>query len=76
MLDRTRTLWKKQHDLVGDQVALFSAVADAVEANSVLYPGSYVDLTPAFIWPSVTFVDVDRRANQFFSDRDGVQRRA
>jgi hypothetical protein len=76
MLDRTRALWKKQHDLVGDRVALFSAVADAVEANSVLYAGSYVDLTPAFIWPSVTFVDVDRRANQFFSDRDGVQRRA
>ncbi len=73
MLDRTRALWTKQHDLVGDRFALFAAVADAVEANSVLYPGSYVDLTPAFIWPSVTFVDVDRRANQFFSDRDGVR---
>lgn len=73
MLDRTRALWTKQHDLVGDRFALFSAVADAVEANSVLYPGSYVDLTPAFIWPSVTFVDVDRRAHQFFSDRDGVR---
>ena len=73
MLDRTRALWTKQHDSVGDRIQLFSAVADAVEVSSVLYPGSYVDLTPAFIWPSVTFVDVDRRANQFFSDRDGIR---
>jgi len=70
--DRTRDLWIKQHQSVGDRHQLFAAVADAVQATTVLYPGSYVDLTPAFIWPSVTFVDVDRRANQFFSDPDGI----
>lgn len=59
MLDRTRTPWMKQHGLVGDRLQLSSAVASAVEARSGRYPGSYVDSTPAFVWPSVAFVDVD-----------------
>jgi len=45
---------------------------NAVDAKTVLYPGSYVDIAPSFIWPSVTYVDVDRRAQQFFADGDGV----
>ena len=73
MLGRTRDLWERQTRLVGDRRPLFSAVADAVEAVTVLYPGSYVDLTPSFVWPSVTYVDVDRRANRFFGDTDGVR---
>ena len=72
MLDRTRELWKKQNQSVGDRQRLFAAVADVVDAVTVLYPGSYVDVSPAFVWPSVTFVDVDRRANRFFADADGV----
>jgi len=72
VLDRTRKLWDKQFGSVGDRRPLFDAVADAVEATSVLYPGSYVDLTPAFVWPEVTFLDVDRRARQFFADAEGV----
>lgn len=72
MLDRTRTLWEKQERSVGPRGPLFGAVADAIEVADALYPGSYVDLEPSFVWPSVTYVDVDRRANQFFGDRDGV----
>lgn len=72
VLARTRTLWKKQTRLVGDRRAHFDAVADVVDAESVLYPGSYVDLTPSLTWPSVTYVDVDRRAAQFFADTEGV----
>ena len=73
VLDRTRALWAKQDQPAGDRHRLFDAVANAVDATTVLYPGSYVDLAPAFVWPSVTFVDVDRRANQFFADVDGVR---
>ncbi len=72
MLDRTRKLWDKQDQHVGDRHRLFAAVAAAVEAATVLYPGSYVDVAPSFVWPSVTYVDVDRRAEQFFADQDGV----
>lgn len=74
MLEQTRQLWEKQDQAVGDRQPLFAAVADVVGALNVLYPGSYVDLAPSFIWPSVTYVDVDRRAKKFFSDEEGVQR--
>jgi hypothetical protein len=58
---------------VGDRRGLFATVADAVDVATVLYPGSYIDITPSLIWPSVTYVDVDRRANQLFTDESGVQ---
>ncbi len=73
VLDRTRGLWEKQDQHVGDRQRLFTAVAQTVDASNVLYPGSYVDLAPSFVWPSVTYVDIDRRATQFFSDGDGIQ---
>lgn len=75
MLDRTRTLWEKQDGAVGDRRPLYAAVAEAVEAATVLYPGSYVDLAPSWSWPSVTYVDVDRRANQFLHRRFLVPKR-
>lgn len=52
MLDRTRDLWNKQHQLVGDRIQLFTAVAQAVEATTVLYPGSYVDLPSSSSTPT------------------------
>ena len=73
MLERTRKLWSKQDQHQGDRQRLFTAVADAVDAEQVLYAGSYVDLAPSFCWPSVTYVDVDKRANQFFADTDGIE---
>jgi hypothetical protein len=62
----------KQDQHVGDRRRLFDAVAAAVDAGRVLYPGSFVDLAPSFVWKSVTYVDLDRRARQFFADDDGI----
>lgn len=79
MLERTARLWEKQDRAVGDRYGLFSAVDQALTIGSraavetVLYAGSYVDIAPSFVWPTVTYVDVDRRANQFFGDTDGVR---
>ena len=73
MLERTRRLWEKQDQHGGDRHRLFTAIGEALEVSTVLYPGSYVDLAPSFVWPSVTYVDVDRRAGQFFGDENGVQ---
>jgi len=38
----------------------------------VLYPGSYVDIGASMAFSSVTYVDVDNRAAQFFEDAEGV----
>ena len=73
MQERTRRLWEKQDQHGGDRLRLFTAVADALDVATVLYPGSYVDLAPSFVWPSVAYVDIDRRAGQFFGDESGVQ---
>lgn len=72
MRQRTAELWAKQDRPAGDRWRLFRAVAEAVDAVEVLYPGSYVDVAPSFVWPAVTYVDLDRRAAKFFDDRAGV----
>ena len=47
-------------------------MADFADLRTVLYPGSWVDVTASFVWPEVTYLDSDRRARQFFDDVDGV----
>ena len=73
MQERTRRLWEKQDQHRGDRHRLFTTVAAALDAERVLYPGSYVDVAPSFVWSSVTYVDIDRRATQFFADEPGVR---
>ncbi len=73
MLSRTQKLWDKQNQHEGDRWRFFRAVASEVSARSVLYPGSYVDVSASFVFPSVTYVDVDRRAAAFFGDAQGVR---
>lgn len=66
-------MWEQQDRHRGDRLRLFMAVAAAIDVERVLYPGSYVDIAPSFVWPVVTYVDTDRRAGQFFGDQVGVQ---
>lgn len=66
-------MWEKQDQHVGDRHRLFTAVKRSVDATRVLYPGSFVDVAASFVWPSVTYVDIDRRTRQFFDDTEGVR---
>ena len=70
---RTGELWAKQDQHEGDRWRLFRAVGGVVDAERVLYPGSYVDVAPSFVFGAVTYVDVDRRAARFFADEAGVR---
>ncbi len=65
-------MWAKQDHHRGDRWRLFAAVESAIEATTVLYPGSYVDIAPSFVFDSVTYVDVDKRTPRFFGDVDGL----
>jgi hypothetical protein len=47
-------------------------VAASIDAQLVLYPGSFVDLAASSAFRSVTYVDSDARAARFFADRDEV----
>lgn len=73
MKAKTAELWAKQDRHKGDRWRMFRAVASATRASKVLYPGSYVDVSASFVFPWVTYLDADKRANAFFADVDGVR---
>lgn len=72
MKSKTAELWAKHDQHEGDRWRLFSAVAQEIDAETVFYPGSYVDLAPSFVFASVTYLDVDKRAPGFFADIGGL----
>ena len=68
-----RATWSQYRESIGDRSELFAAIADLVQVDHALYPGSYVDLSPSTAFASVTYVDTDDRAARFFADRDLVE---
>ena len=72
MDELTGRLWAEQDRHPGDRQRLFSAVSGAFDLSSAVYPGSFVDIAPSFVFPSVTYIDSDRRAAAFFADTSGV----
>ncbi|MEZ5376176.1 MAG: hypothetical protein R2733_06630 [Acidimicrobiales bacterium] len=72
MQSATAKLWALQNKHDGDRRRLFVAVNRYVDATRVLYPGSFVDVAASFVFPEVTYVDMDRRAAKFFADGEGV----
>lgn len=72
-LEKTLQAYQDYEDSRGDLCGLFSVLAEAFVIERVLYPGSYIHLAPSFVFPSVTYVDTDRRARRFFDDSKGVE---
>lgn len=62
--------WASYCNSIGDRSELFTALVTAWPIHRALYPGSYLDLSPSVVIPSVTYVDSDRRAARYFGDRD------
>ena len=72
MKESTRRLWEEQNRHPGDRLRLFTAVRGFTGETSVLYPGSFVDVAPSFVFSPVIYVDNDRQADRFFTDTAGV----
>ncbi|MBD8870063.1 methyltransferase domain-containing protein [Nocardioides donggukensis] len=70
---RPRETWSTYQRSIGDRSGLFAALARGWSPERALYPGSYLDLSPSTAIPSVTYVDTDRRAARFLTDRDAVR---
>jgi hypothetical protein len=49
-----------------ERVDLFRLIADEFDVKRVLYPSSFVHVTPSFVFPSVVYIDSDKQANKFF----------
>lgn len=63
------SLYQHFHVAKGDErLSLFKLVAKTYTIDRVLYPGCFVHITPSFVFPSVVYVEVDKRAKKFFAD--------
>lgn len=51
-----------------ERLHLFQLLAERYDIRSVLYPGSFVHVTPSFVYPVTVYVDTDKRAKAFFDD--------
>jgi len=51
-----------------DRLDLFEQLAMQHDIKRVLYPGSYVHITPSFVYPTAVYVDNDKKAKKFFAD--------
>lgn len=49
-----------------ERLGLFQLLAEHCRVERALYPGSFVHVTPSFVFPVTTYVDTDRRAKKFF----------
>ncbi|MEU1428404.1 hypothetical protein ABZ412_15150 [Nocardia sp. NPDC005746] len=58
---------------IGDRTPLYTAVAEYTGARRVIYPGSYLDLAPSYVWDDVTYLDSDHRAQRAFTRTHAIE---
>ena len=51
---------------------LFLKLVEKYQIKSILYPGSFVHITPSFSIPKAYYVDSDGQAKKFFAKKDEV----
>ncbi len=49
-----------------ERLDLFHLLRDKYGIRSAIYPGSFVHVTPSFVFPVTTYVEMDKRAKKFF----------
>ncbi len=61
-------LYKKYHIQRNDErIGLFIELSKKYKILNVLYMGCFVHIAPSIVFPSVVYVDTDKRAKRFFS---------
>lgn len=71
---KTIELYEKYYiDRDYEQVDLFRLLKKGFNINSAIYAGSYVHISPAFIFPKTVFIDADKKAKKFFEDESALQ---
>ena len=53
-----------------ERLKLFLLLAERYAIQRVLYPGSFVHITPSFVFADVVYVDTDRQAKKFFASHE------
>jgi hypothetical protein len=62
-------MYQKYHvDKQDERLGLFQLLVERFNIERGLYPGCFVHITPSFIIPDMTYVEIDKRARKFFTD--------
>jgi hypothetical protein len=71
MPNNTLSLYNKYFiDRDHERLDLFQRLYQQYHIQSALYPGSFVHITPAFVFPTTAYVDNDKQAIKFFAQSD------
>lgn len=74
MTDKAPELYRKYFfDRNFERLDLFQRIDEKYDIQRVLYPGSYVHITPSFFFPDVVYVDSDKKAKKFFDNQKLLQ---
>ena len=65
--EKTSQAYRKYYiDRDYEQIDLFRSIRNSYHVSKAIYPGSYIHISPAFIFPYVVFIDSDKTAIKFF----------
>ncbi|UYP44633.1 hypothetical protein NEF87_000918 [Candidatus Lokiarchaeum ossiferum] len=48
---------------------LFEVISQKFEIKKAIYPGSYIHISPSFYFEEVVYIDMDKKAKKFFTDK-------
>jgi len=65
-VDAVQTYEKYYIDRNYEQIDLFRLIKRTYGITRAIYPGSYIHISPSFIFPDVVFIDSDKNAIKFF----------
>ena len=65
-MDPGRIYRKYYVDRDCEQIDLFRVMKRTYEINRVIYTGSYVHISPSFVFPDIVYIDSDKIAIKFF----------
>ncbi|MEQ8671949.1 MAG: hypothetical protein RLP44_29015 [Aggregatilineales bacterium] len=64
----TMALYRKYYvDRDYERLDLFQLLSNHYDIQNVLYPGSFVHITPSLVYPVAAYIDSDKQAKKFFS---------
>ncbi|HKL47518.1 MAG TPA: hypothetical protein VJ878_02525 [Candidatus Izemoplasmatales bacterium] len=55
---------------MGDRMVVYRNVIEHFKVESILYPGSHIDINPSFLAPKVTYIDNFKATAKFFKRMD------
>lgn len=63
---------QKSGNNFGYRYGFFKIMNDNFTIDTATYPGSYIDITPSFFFPTAYYIGTDKKAKKFFSNEEEI----